>query len=974
MLTTPSPREQIEGLVKKYKSLSAPARRGYNEDNTRKDFVLPLFRALGWNTAEASEVSAEEKVSRGWVDFSFRIQGIPRFFLETKRLNEDLTRLEWVRQAIDYAWTKGVTWALLSDFEGLRVFNAEWKEANPLQAQFLEFNVETYLPDFERLWWLSRMETAAGTLDRQAEQVGKKVRREPVSQHLFDDLRLWRSELFRYLHGWNPRVPPAQIDEAVLRILNRLIFLRTAEDREVEPPRLLALLRELEEQGRLQRLPAELARLFRDLDEVYNSDLFAPHFSEDLDCEPEPFQILIQGLHENRAALVRYNFNAIDADVLGTAYEQYLGHVIADPEAAEIVERRRKRKAQGIYYTPAFVVRYIVAQTLGRYLEEHAYHPSHPPRVLDMACGSGSFLIEAFDVLDRHVARLRGQTRGAQEDVIDHARRIEVLGNCIYGVDKDEQAVAVAKLNLSLKALHSRDRLPMLANIRCGDSLISGTPEEMQAAFGEGWRARKPFDWHQEFPEVFRDGGFDVIVGNPPYVRIQTLPKDEVAFFNERYTAATGNYDIYVLFVERALHRLRPGGTLGFILPSKFLTSEYGSGLRQLIAQRKALAKIVDFADAQVFADATTYTCLLFLQNAPAQHFIVVRAGEWLKTRTSTREGIPDEPHPSSILADSLSEAPWRLSPPREGQFLGRVATRGEPLGNIAKLFVGLQTSLDLVYILEGREGGTRRLVNVLSRATRKSYRLERDVVVPLLKGSLDMHRYRIGAVSRFVVFPYKDGELIDAEAFARHYPNCWAYLTENRQALSSREHGKMRHKAWYAYVYPKNLTLYRRPKLLTPSIASHASFSYDADGQYFFVGSGGGGGGGYGIILHESEHSRLYVLGLLNSRLLDTVVKTTSSPFRHGYYAYNKQYIQHLPIRLIDFGDPGDRARHDQMVTLVEEMLRLQAEHAEAERHKEDRRHDLQRRIEEIDRAIDALVYDLYGLTEEEIRLVEGT
>jgi hypothetical protein len=117
-----------------------------------------------------------------------------------------------------------------------------------------------------------------------------------------------------------------------------------------------------------------------------------------------------------------------------------------------------------------------------------------------------------------------------------------------------------------------------------------------------------------------------------------------------------------------------------------------------------------------------------------------------------------------------------------------------------------------------------------------------------------------------------------------------------------------------------------------------------------------------------------LYVLGLLNSRLLDTVVKTTSSPFRHGYYAYNKQYIQHLPIRLIDFGDPGDRARHDQMVTLVEEMLRLQAEHAEAERHKEDRRHDLQRRIEEIDRAIDALVYDLYGLTEEEIRLVEGT
>ncbi|MEW6567757.1 MAG: hypothetical protein AB1449_06250 [Chloroflexota bacterium] len=222
MITAPSPQEQIDALVRKYKSLSPSEVRHYNEENTRKDFILPLFRALEWNTTDATEVSAEEKVSRGWVDFSFRLHGIPRFFLETKRLKEDITKEEWVRQAIDYAWTKGVTWAALSDFEGLRLFNAEWKEANPLQAQFLEFNLDTYLSDFDRLWWLSRPEIAAGTLDRQAEQVGKKVRKEPVSQHLFDDLKLWRSELFRHLRAYNRRTSTAQIDEAVLRILNRL--------------------------------------------------------------------------------------------------------------------------------------------------------------------------------------------------------------------------------------------------------------------------------------------------------------------------------------------------------------------------------------------------------------------------------------------------------------------------------------------------------------------------------------------------------------------------------------------------------------------------------------------------------------------------------------------------------------------------------------------------------------------------------
>ncbi|MBC8264488.1 MAG: N-6 DNA methylase, partial [Anaerolineales bacterium] len=436
---------EVEGLVERFARLSARNRKRYNEPATRQEFVLPLFRALGWNIEDTREVSPEERVSRGYVDFAFRLGGIPRFFLETKKIPADLEDPRWARQAINYAWLKGVTWAVLSDFEGLKVFNAEWQETHPARAIFKDLYWNEYLDRFDDLWLLSRPAMEEGALDRAAEAVGKKVKKTPVSRLLFADLTEWRRELFRHLRPYNPQWSIEQIDQAVQRILDRLIFIRTCEDREIEPYRLQAMLRQWRDQGRKKDLVQTLSALFREFDDIYDTRLFAPHFCEELTSEPTPFERIIEGLYEVPGGYGLYDFNAIDADVLGTIYEQYLGHRAQDPEGKQVVDKRAKRKAQGIYYTPQFVVRYIVGQTLGRLLEEQDYEQARQVKVLDMACGSGSFLIEAFDVLDRYLAGVRGQnTASAAGDIHDFARRMEILTGNLYGVDLDAQAVEIA--------------------------------------------------------------------------------------------------------------------------------------------------------------------------------------------------------------------------------------------------------------------------------------------------------------------------------------------------------------------------------------------------------------------------------------------------------------------------------------------------------------------------------------------------
>ena len=210
-----------------------------------------------------------------------------------------------------------------------------------------------------------------------------------------------------------------------------------------------------------------------------------------------------------------------------------------------------KRKEEGIYYTPSYIVGYIVKNALGPVLDKcKTIEDIKKIKVLDPACGSGSFLIKAFEVIFEKYKEFGFK---GQEDIL----KIQILKENIYGVDLDQQAVEITRLNLLINALTKREKLPLLDNIKNGNSLVSGTDEELEKYFGKDFKDRKPFNWQEQFPEVFKQGGFDVIIGNPPYVMVENLPADERSYLMEKYETAIKRFDIYITFIEKGMNLLR---------------------------------------------------------------------------------------------------------------------------------------------------------------------------------------------------------------------------------------------------------------------------------------------------------------------------------------------------------------------------------------------------------------------------------
>ncbi|MCH8011402.1 MAG: N-6 DNA methylase [Candidatus Marinimicrobia bacterium] len=496
-------------------------------------------------------------------------------------------------------------------------------------------------------------------------------------------------------------------------------------------------------------------------------------------------------------------------------------------------------------------------------------------------------------------------------------------------------------------------------------------------------KAKRPFHWELEFPEVFfsedgssrKNAGFDAVIGNPPYIRIQTSGRHEIDYYNTFYTSAVGNYDVYCIFVEKGLKLFNSTGKLGFILPHRFFKTNYGKGLRKLIFNRKNIERIINFDGFMVFKNSNINTCIMILDGHKNDRFLYGQA-KFIKNSQSIvsdilREigdiGDSNSKIMSGIISSSLiTTSPWIFIWPWENSIWRKLEAIPVRLSDISeRIFQGLKTGSDKIYIVEIIEKINRDFV-VRSYLNGKSYKIEKNLLKPLIKGG-QMKRYSIIKPDKCIIFPYENGKQIPINQLRQDFPKTIEYLLNHKSYLEKRESGKMKGEHWYEYTRNQALDIMWQPKIITPDYYAGASYSLDPNGEFYFC---GGGAGGYGIIV-KKEYNIRYLLGLLNSQLLDWYLKKISIRAYQTAYMYTKKYIERLPIYTMDFHNPSDKSRHDKLVELVDRMLDLHKKLPNVEMA--DEREAIELEIKSTDRQIDQVVYDLYDLNEEEIKIVEG-
>ena len=906
--------KQIERLVKKYENLSPAERRKYNESMTCKDFILPLFQALGWdvyNKFTDYEVTSEAQVSGKRVDYAFHSNNTTKFFLEAKKIEVDLREERWAEQAVMYAWHKSVPWAILTDFESLKVFNAEWDEPDIEKSIIFEIPYQNYLTD-ERLWLLSKQAMESGELDKYATENFKKPKREPVDKQLAADLVRWRKILFDNIKAWNSdkSLNDKQIGEAVQRMLDRLIFIRTTEDKGIENKHLQELERSYRENKKDFSLEKELIKLFKNYDEWYNSKLFQfPHICDNLEYEGSFLADIIKELYKNRKG-IRYDFASINADVLGGIYEQYLGQIQREDGKEK---KSSKRKSQGIYYTPRYIVDYIVQNTLGEVLKGKPAHEAQKIKVLDPACGSGSFLIKAFEVLDEHIKREKNQ-KGA-DPIINYARKLPILISNIYGVDLDPEAIEIAQLNLLLKTLEDRERLPNLShNIECGNSLISGNEEELKKYFGKDWKAKKPFNWEEKFKDVFKQGGFDVIIGNPPYIDSEEMVKKDKDFrlyCSDIYESAKGNWDIFCVFIQRGLDLIKDGGYLGIIVPNKLLSADYAFKIREII-KRYSIISINDYSDIHVFG-ANVYPIVILIkkQKPNSSHQILINS---FKEKDGLIELNKQNKINQSIL--DLYKNSWSpiFNYSEETNFVDEIIRKSKPL---------------------------KEFCNVYGAATvAEAYKLKE--ILKNLDKEKDYFKFiNTGTIDRYI-------QLWD-KGKTQYIKQSYLKPIVMKNGLKE--------------FFPNRYNNSVKEKIIIAGMTKKIESVLDSDGEFL--------AGKSTTIIETQKVNLKFIIGILNSKLLTFIYKNIfkSLSLAGGFLRIGTPQIKELPIIIPDETFIKNFViKVDKIINLNQNLQKLDPI-LDEEEYKE-----LKSEIDKTDKEIDKKVYKLYGLTEEKIKVVENS
>lgn len=990
---------EIKELVERFDQYNAKyTSNSYNETQVRREFIDPFFKALGWDIDNKygyderyKEVIHEDAIKVGSKtkapDYSFRVGGLRKFFVEAKKPAVNLKENpEPAYQLRRYAWSAKLPISILTDFEEFIVFDCTKKPSPNDKSSLGRIEYYTY-KDYIEKWdeivsKYSKDAIYTGKFDDLADSLVKKKGGKGtagIDDEFLAEIEGWRDILAKNIALRNTELSVRELNLAVQKIIDRIVFLRICEDRGIEE------YGQLKKKAEGKNVYENLIKLFIHADDKYNSGLF--HFrKEEGNGEPDILttslkvddKILKQIINHLYYPDSPYEFSVIPSDILGQVYEQFLGKVIrlTASHKAKIEEKPEVKKAGGVFYTPTYIVDYIVKNTVGKLVEGKSPKDVSKLNIIDPACGSGSFLLGAYQyLLDWHVnwymdnlvplmkekrlatdpevrkllpakpspkTKKRGKKRAAGSDydfpiyqmseddwrlTSDEKKRI--LLNNIYGVDIDQQAVEVTKLSLLLKVLEgekgeriskqltiTQERvLPSLhKNIKCGNSLIeSDIYSSVQMTFDddEEFYRINAFDWNREFPDIFEKGGFDAVIGNPPYGAY--IPESAQNYLKQQYKSSVWRGESYTIFVEKGINLLKYSGLFGFIIPDTYLNLKFTSTLRKFMFNNSIINEVVSLP-SKVFSGATVDTTLLFVEK---QHFI-------------------DTFYPNDIIV-KLFNKKLEISSITNPQKEFRINTVFW-YNNDIFLIHSNRDEINLISALEKKCVELNEFVDMFYGI--KAYQVGKGKP-PQTEKIRDEKPFTSTTKIDDSYFPFYDGKHIG------RYELLWS------------ENNWIKYGDWLAE--PRKPEKFEGEKILIRKIigktliATYVPITSYCNTLLYVV-----------KLNNDVEFEYQFLLGLLNSKFIGWY-------YRKKFQISEEDTFPQIMIKdILKFPIPKtDKKVEKKMASVVENMLELHKKLDTAKLSSE--KEMILRRIDATDAEIDRLVYNLYGLTDEEIAIVEG-
>lgn len=960
----------------------------YTETDARVEYIDPLFSALGWDMNNArslpnslKDVQREqsqlvESASKR-PDYTFRIAAIKKFFVEAKKPSVNIqTNREAAYQIRSYGWSAGFPVSVLTNFRTFRVYDttiAPNENDDPNVCLLWEIDYTNYINVLDELLaGFGRESVGNGQFDKMFSSLGSG--RIQVTELFLEKINTWRLALANDLYTRHNELSTNDVNDLTQKIINRIIFTRMCEDRGIEGEQRLRNVAGL-------RSYVDIQRFFREMDQRYNTGLF------DITIDPLHThytinsQLFLNIVEEVYYPNSPYSFSVLSADFLGQVYEHFLiKRLSLNDNGIYILEDKPAYVDREIVTTPQPLVDETVRKvftgkisemrssgtlTLGNLLEL---------RVLDLAVGSGRFLIRAFDLLiDAAIEyltlndRTRIYKRAAGDYRLSFDVKVQLLQACLYGIDIDYNAVEICRFSLLVKLLEDEyegtlpdgDRiLPDLDNnIIWGNSVVdsdfAGTPATIELV--------SPLDWSQtNLPTTF-----DIIVGNPPYLKtgeMRSKSKEEYKYYQDNYDTSFRQFDKYFIFIERAVKKISANGWIGMIVPNKWITNESARKLREKLARQSLIHDITDFGNELLFEDKSIYVCVLILSRVQQPNFeytFVYNNSAWQSTAKEPGISLPTQ----TLI--NFDGAAWVLpSNNLESRILNALYANSISLGdNVADVVNGIQTSAEDVFPIDTWQDNGQ---TITFQKDGRQWTIEKAITRPYLMDSSQVVSYKPVLADALIIFPYEynqkgEAVLLSPALLAQRFPLAHQYLNHYQIRLTNRNVNPVRPaNEFYAYGRHQSLVTAFLPNKIVYSVNQiGGKYGIDTTGVGF---ASGGTAGEVAITNLRGGYSIEFILAILNTNVGEYFLRRRGSAFRGGYYSRGTAVMSDFPVPRIDFNNMQQAHTHHNITVGVQRLMGLSLKLQGALGRNRD---SLNRQYQSEKRAIEMLCYELWGINQ---------